>query len=116
MADSPLVACRHCATLHERVPIEPGALASCTRCGYALYRNSRVTPDGWIAIAVATLIVFAIANYFPIARLNIQGLSIQASLPGALLLTWPQGHEEIGRASWRERVCQLRVDLGGCCI
>src|SRR3546814_14309702 len=81
MADSPLVACRHCATLHERVPIEPGALASCTRCGYALYRNSRVTPDGWIAIAVATLIVFAIANYFPIARLNIQGLSIQDSLP-----------------------------------
>src|SRR3546814_6165698 len=81
--------------LHERVPIDPGALASCTRCGYALYRNSRVTPDGWIAIAVATLIVFAIANYFPIARLNIQGLSIQASLPGALLLTWQQGHEAL---------------------
>ncbi|HWK70513.1 paraquat-inducible protein A [Pollutimonas sp. M17] len=92
MADAPVVACRHCATLHERVPIEPGAVAMCRRCGYALFRNSMISPDGWIALTATALIVFAIANYFPIARLNIQGMSIQASLPGALYLTWQEGH------------------------
>jgi paraquat-inducible protein A len=95
MADSLVVACRHCATLHERVPIEPGAMATCRRCGYVLFRNSIISADGWIAITTCALIVFAIANYFPIARLNIQGMSIQASLPGALYLTWQQGHEAL---------------------
>lgn len=95
MADSLVVACRHCATLHERVPIEPGAVATCRRCGYALFRNSTVSPDGWIALTAGALIVFAIANYFPIARLNIQGMSVQASLPGALYLTWQQGHQAL---------------------
>ncbi|MFW7341180.1 paraquat-inducible protein A [Pollutimonas sp. H1-120] len=95
MADSLVVACRHCATLHQRVPIEPGAVATCRRCSYALFRNSAVSPDGWIALTASAIIIFAIANYFPIARLNIQGLSIQASLPGALYLTWQQGHQTL---------------------
>ncbi|HUH61143.1 MAG TPA: paraquat-inducible protein A [Candidimonas sp.] len=92
MADNPLVACEHCASLHRRVPLEAGALAACRRCGYALYRQSAVSLDGWIALTLAALVVFAIANAFPVARLDIQGHSVTASLPGALWLTWRQGH------------------------
>lgn len=57
-----------------------------------LYRESTVTLAGWIALTSAALAVFAIANWFPIARLDIQGHTVYASLPGALLLTWQQGH------------------------
>ncbi|MGB3289444.1 MAG: paraquat-inducible protein A [Burkholderiaceae bacterium] len=92
MASGLYVCCRHCATLHERVPIAPGSVATCRRCGFPLFRNSVIPADGWIALTLTALIVFAIANYFPIARLNIQGMSVQASLPGALYLTWQQGH------------------------
>jgi paraquat-inducible protein A len=52
-----------------------------------------VPVDGWIALTLGALVVFAIANYFPIATLHIQGMSVRASLPGALYLTWVQGHE-----------------------
>lgn len=93
MPGGPLIACEHCATLHERIPVEGGAIATCTRCGYVLYRQSGVSINGWIALTLATLVVFAIANYFPIATLHVQGMSVRASLPGALYLTWTQGHE-----------------------
>jgi paraquat-inducible protein A len=39
------------------------------------------------------LAVFVIANWFPIVRLATQGLTIEATLIDALMLTWLQGHE-----------------------
>lgn len=91
MAGRPLIACQHCATLHERVPLAPGSVATCVRCGYALYRVSTIALNGWIALVVGALLIFAIANYFPIVTLRIGGLTTNASLPGALYLTWQQG-------------------------
>src|SRR3546814_11155645 len=96
MAGRSLIACQHCATLHERVPLAPGATAACVRCGYALYRASTIPLNGWIALVLGALLVFAIANYFPIVTLSIGGLTTHASLPGALDRT----------SSCRERVCQ----------
>jgi len=93
MAGGPLVACRHCDTLHQRLPIEPGAVATCTRCGYALFRGSVLPLHGWLAVLTAALLVFAIANWFPIVRLSIQGMTVRATLPDALWLTWQQGHQ-----------------------
>ncbi|PLC53552.1 paraquat-inducible membrane protein A [Pollutimonas nitritireducens] len=93
MGEGPVVACHHCATLHERTPLEPGALAKCTRCGYVLYRFSAVPVSGWLAMVTGALVIFAIANYFPVAILNMQGQTVKASFPGALWLTWIQGHE-----------------------
>src|SRR5690606_7919661 len=84
MSAPPLLACRHCDRLHQRVPIETGAVAQCTRCGYVLYRQSGLTLHQWRALAVAAAVVFAIANGFPIAQLSVQGISVQATLPQAL--------------------------------
>ncbi len=92
---NPLIACDQCATLHERVPLEPGAAAACTCCGTELYRESRLHLNGWIALVLAGLVLFAIANYYPIAQLRLGGMRVDASLPGALLLTWRQGHEVV---------------------
>ncbi|HEY9279112.1 MAG TPA: paraquat-inducible protein A [Eoetvoesiella sp.] len=68
-------------------------MATCIQCGYVLYRQSSLPIKGWIAFTLATLIVFAIANYFPIATLSVNGLVVHASLPEALAITWQQGHE-----------------------
>lgn len=95
MPSAALLACRHCDRLHLRPPIEAGALASCTRCGYVLYRQSGLTLHQWTALAVAAVAVFAIANYFPIAVLSVQGVTVHATLPHALWITWQQGHEAV---------------------
>lgn len=92
---APLVACRHCDHLHVRLPIEAGAVASCSRCGFALYRQSGLTLNQWVALTIASVVVFAVANYFPIAILSVQGVTVHATLPHALWVTWQQGHGEI---------------------
>lgn len=93
MAFQPLIACPHCACMHRRLPIEAGAIALCTRCGSPLYRQSGISLRGWLALVSAALIIFIIANCFPIATLATKGLTVNATLVDALALTWRQGHE-----------------------
>ncbi|TEA78062.1 paraquat-inducible protein A [Allopusillimonas ginsengisoli] len=115
MAGSPLIACEQCATLHERTPLEAGAVASCSCCQAELYRQSRLGLDSWIALVATGVILFAIANYYPIARLVISGMQVDASLPGALWLTWQQGHQVVaimtGLFSFWMPLTQLLVTL-----
>lgn len=92
MAGHPVIACPHCDRLHRRTPIAAGALAACTRCGFVLYRQSAVPLGGWVALTITALLVFAIANYFPVATLLLKGVTVIVSFPDALALTWRQGH------------------------
>ncbi len=91
MANPPLVICPHCARLHERTPIAPGAIASCVQCGYELYRHSRVSLEGWLALCWTSLFVFMLANLFPVAHISLSGKTVDASFPHALYLTWLSG-------------------------
>ncbi len=88
---SSLVVCPHCARLHQRISLKPGAVASCVRCGTELYRESRLSLQSWLALTWGALAVFCLANYFPVARLSMQGQTLQATLLDALVMTWQQG-------------------------
>lgn len=92
MQSGSLLACRHCGTLHAATEVEPGGIATCSRCGYVLYRRSRFSLSFWLALTVTGLCVFAIANLFPLARLAMLGKSLDVTFVGALWLTWSQGH------------------------
>lgn len=87
-----LIACPHCDALHQRVELEARAQALCIRCGYLLYRRSVLSIHSWMAVTLTAFVVFAIAQYFPIVSLNLQGKTVSPSFPQALLLTWEQGH------------------------
>lgn len=95
----PLVACRHCGQLHQRLPLEAGAVASCVRCGFALYHQTALSLQQWTALAVSAVLIFAIANYFPIAVLTVQGVTVRATLPHALWITWDHGYELVATVS-----------------
>lgn len=86
-----LVVCPHCARLHQRLSLKPGAVASCVRCGTELYRESRLSLQSWLALTWGALAVFCLANYFPVAHLSMQGQTINATLLDALVMTWRQG-------------------------
>lgn len=92
MQTGSLLACRNCDTLHAAVAVEPGGMATCTRCGYVLFRRSRFSLNFWSALTAGALVVFAIANLFPLARLTLLGKTLDATFVGALWLTWQQGH------------------------
>ncbi|WP_368647000.1 paraquat-inducible protein A [Castellaniella ginsengisoli] len=87
-----LIACPHCDTLHVR--LDPGVRgrAECRCCGTILYRRGWLTPDQWVALAWACLAVFAIAQWFPIVSLSIQGQNLSLTYWEALRLCWDRGY------------------------
>lgn len=88
----PLIECEHCASIYRRHQLEPDETANCTRCGATLWRYSGLTLSNWLAIALSALIVFAVANAYPVASMSVQGMVQQASLLDSITITWRQGH------------------------
>jgi len=88
----PLIACPHCDTLHVR--LEPGVRgrADCSCCGAVLYRRGWLSLDQWVALGWTCLAVFAIAQWFPIVRLSVQGLELSLTYWQALRLCWDRGY------------------------
>ncbi len=86
-----VVACPQCATLHKRIDLDKRARAICSCCHGVLYRRGWLSTQQWIALAWTCLIVFAIAQWFPIGVLTVQGLEIKISFWQALRLAWDRG-------------------------
>ena len=84
--------CEDCAALHREVELQPGETAACGRCGAVLQRFSRLTPHDWFALALAALVVFLIANAFPVASVAVQGQVRSATLADAVIMAWQTGH------------------------
>lgn len=88
----PLISCEQCGSLYFRAALRPGERAACQTCGTELWRHSGLTVSGWLALTLGALVVFIIANAYPVASMSVQGRVQQASLLDALAVTWEQGH------------------------
>jgi paraquat-inducible protein A len=67
-----LVACPECDLLQQEIALEPGGVAVCQRCHSHLYHH---TPHGLnraLACTIASLILFMLANSFPIIFMELQ--------------------------------------------
>lgn len=77
---APLIACHECDLLQREVPLPQGGVARCGRCGAELYRSHPHSLERTLALTAAAIVLFAIANSFPIVGLKLQGELIQTSL------------------------------------
>ena len=90
-----MLACHHCGAAYQRPVLEPGQWAQCERCDNVLETYSTFTPGAWLAVIVAALLCFALANVYPIATLLISGQSQAASFFDAIIITWQAGYPEV---------------------
>jgi paraquat-inducible protein A len=60
-----LIACHECDLVHRLGDVPVGAGARCARCGAALYRPKRDSLSRSLALALAGVIFFVIANTYP---------------------------------------------------
>jgi paraquat-inducible protein A len=86
-----LIACEHCGSIHHLPVLARGETCVCPRCLSKLWRHSRLGASHWVALALAALIVFMVANYFPVARMSVQGMTSDATLLDAVRITLDQG-------------------------
>lgn len=84
-----LIACHECDLLQREVDAAPGATVRCPRCAAVLYRVPRPGDiERAIALLVAALVLFAIANTFPILSMEVQGSQTRASVLDAVHALW----------------------------
>lgn len=75
-----LIACEHCDSVYRRPTLARGEVATCQRCGATLQRHATMTVDQWLALSIATFIVFLGANIYPSLRIGMEGFYNEATL------------------------------------
>jgi paraquat-inducible protein A len=86
-----MIACRHCDLLQQEVELSGHSDAMCIRCGALLYRGGRTSLDTMLALALASAVLFVVANLFPIAVLSTQGVHSATTLYGTVVALYDQG-------------------------
>jgi paraquat-inducible protein A len=85
-----LLACPECDLLQSDSAVPRPRKALCTRCGAVLYQRHHHGLERTAALTAAGLVLFAIANAFPILSLELQGERTDATLAGAVGALWSQ--------------------------
>ncbi|AOA59524.1 paraquat-inducible protein A [Acinetobacter larvae] len=83
-----LVGCEECDALYLKVKLLSNERVYCTCCGAELYRRSQ-SFSSLLALVITALIIFVIANSFPIVIIELQGNTSQTTLIGA---AWTMFH------------------------
>ncbi len=86
-----LIACHECDLLHQRQPIPPDGAARCVRCGAVLYRRKRNSLNRVLALSVAGLILFIIANVYPFLTFRLEAQVQQTNLITGVIELYGQG-------------------------
>lgn len=83
--------CDGCDVVYRRVPLKSREVARCPRCATELDRHTGTQQRRILPLALASLVMFAIANLFPIVEIEIRGLRSQTTLVGAVLALAGEG-------------------------
>jgi paraquat-inducible protein A len=85
-----LIACRECDALYCKRPLRTRSEARCTRCGATLYQLASGDINRPLAVVLTALVVFAIANAFPIVHMEAGGITTESTLAGGILQLWAE--------------------------
>ena len=85
------IVCEGCDALYRRTPLRRREVARCERCGTELDRHPGEQRARILPLTIASLIMFAIANLFPIVEIELRGLRSQTTLAGAVIVLTAEG-------------------------
>jgi len=71
--------------------LNAGCAAHCTRCGAELFRSRPFHIDTVLALTLGSLVVFVMANAFPIVTLEMKGVRNGSTLFGAIVTLYREG-------------------------
>lgn len=83
-----LVVCQDCDAVYRKRPLARGEKARCRRCHALLYRHQWLSTEAVLALSVAGLIVFVIANTLPVFSISGYGKYHASTLLGVVTAVW----------------------------
>lgn len=93
--DVSVIVCHACDLAHRLDRIAPAARVRCVRCRAELYRTNAAGIDTAIALALTALVLFIIANAYPLVAFKVNGATRMTTLTGAALGLYDQGYAEL---------------------
>ena len=85
------IACHECDLIHRIQSLAEGTVARCSRCGAVLYSHKRNSLDRTLAMTIAGLILFVLANSFPFLSMKIQAQVQESTLFTGIKELYAQG-------------------------
>ena len=79
------IICHQCFTLQEEIAIKDGTKACCATCGGLLYRYDSKLIDHSLAWSITGVIFFALANAFPLIKIDLLGSEQFITLPKTIM-------------------------------
>lgn len=92
----PLIVCPACDLVHRGEVVPASERTRCARCRAVLHRSGEVKLDTAIAIALSALVLFVLANLYPLVEFRINGTRRETTLVGAALGLYDAGHAALG--------------------
>jgi paraquat-inducible protein A len=90
-----LTACHECDLLQREAALPQGGVAHCGRCGAELYRSHPHSLERALALTAGAIVLFVIANSFPIIGLQLDGQVIQTTLFNTVRALWDEEMESV---------------------
>jgi paraquat-inducible protein A len=86
-----LIACHECDLLQQSRALPMGATARCPRCGAVLYRRKRNSLDRVLALTIAGLMLFIVANVYPFLTFRLEAQIQETTLITGIIELYNQG-------------------------
>ena len=86
-----VIACHECDLLHQRRPLPRGGTAKCIRCGAKLYSRKRNCRDRVLALTIAGLVLFFVANAYPLLTFKLEAQVQETTLISGIMALYDQG-------------------------
>lgn len=94
-AQGHLMACRECDALQRESLQMHHSASACWRCGALLEHKQESRLDRALMLALSGLVLFLVANSFPLIVLDMQGASTATTLVKASGALWSEGMEPV---------------------
>jgi paraquat-inducible protein A len=90
-----LTECHECGLIQRTPPPPPGGSVECVRCGCVLHRDRPDSLNRTLALTIAGLVLFVVANSFPFLSFEMQGQVTETTLFTGVKDLYAQGKWEI---------------------
>jgi paraquat-inducible protein A len=95
MSHDALTLCHECDLLQRTPPLPEGGSAHCVRCGHLLHKHRPDSINRTLALTMAGLVLFVLANSYPFLSFDMQGQVTQTTLFTGVKQLTEQGKAEV---------------------
>ena len=108
-----LIACHECDLLHKIQPLPDGGAARCVRCNALLYYQKKDSLDRTLALTIAGLVLFIVANTFPFLAMKSGSLVRETTLITGVKGLYLQGMESLALLVFLTSILVPFVQIAG---